>query len=185
MALTFIHSGLSGSLLTDEFKVIGTEFLEALNTPLFTSWSIWNSFFFFNCLGVNWENCLSTFSYLNISTNFLEIISVTSLNETVSSYCWIETTCSSLLPQGLIKLNPFVFSLMFNENPWSVVHLLTLIPIEAIFPSLVHTPVSSVFEKASIDSSASELIITFSILRTKGTTSVSYTNLTLPTNLSV
>ena len=70
-----------------------------------------------------------------------------------------------------------MLSLIFNENPWNVVHLLTLIPIDAIFPSFVQTPVSSSLEKAGIENIDKVSIITFSIFRTNGTTFFGSSNL--------
>jgi hypothetical protein len=52
-----------------------------------------------------------------------------------------------------------------------------LIPIDAIFPSFVQTPVSSSLEKAGIENIDKVSIITFSIFRTNGTTFFGSSNL--------
>ena len=53
LALTFIHSGLLGSLGNTPFIVIGIPLLDGLKTPAATILSILNSLFDLSCFGVN------------------------------------------------------------------------------------------------------------------------------------
>ena len=82
----------------------------------------------------------------------------------------MDVICSDWFPQGLINSYPSNESKIFSEKPWYVVHLLTLIPIEAILPFAVQTPVSFSLVKESILNFLNESIITFSMFRTNGIT---------------